>query len=284
MRRLLRVAPAFLALIVVIAVFDLVPGVREDFFWHATYMSNWGMFAHNKFSLGVGSFWTLAVEVHFYLLWPIVILAVPKRRLPLVLIAITALSVLFRAAMATMYGSAVRIAVPTFSSFDCLAIGTLLAWHFHEHPNATTTRSRALFGGLLVGLAMIIATVALSLTVGKGFRIFAMVETLGMSLVSAFLVGNAATGFKGLSGRILSFPPIVYLGVISYGIYLYHGTINWGLRYWPGAPPIARAFGASSNGWQRFILVSILSIIVASGSWFFFERPINLLKRKFPYS
>jgi peptidoglycan/LPS O-acetylase OafA/YrhL len=283
-RRVLRVAPAFLALIVVVAVFDLVPGVRQDFFWHATYMSNWGMFVHNKFALGVGSFWTLAVEVHFYLLWPIVILATPKRRLPHALIAIAILSVLFRALMATMYGTGVRIAVPTFSSFDCLAIGSLLAWHVHEYPKRLATRNRALFVALLAGVGMIMLTVVMSLTVGKGFRLFAMVETLGMSLVSVFLVGNADAGFKGIAGRILRFPPIVYLGVISYGIYLYHGTINWGLRYWPGTPPIARVFGASSNGWQRFVLVSILSIVVASGSWFFFEKPINLLKKRFPYS
>ena len=283
-RRMLRIAPAYFVLVLVLAVFDLVPDIRRDLVGHLTYMSNWVMFVRNKFSLGVGSFWTLAVEFHFYLVWPFVILFASKRRLPWILACVVAVAVIFRGVMVSFFVTPVRVAVPTFASMDCLALGSLLAWHVHTHPENKPSRNRAMTIALVSGLALIAVTFVLSFAVGQGYRLFAMIEALGMGLVSVFLVGHAASGFRGLTGKVLSFKPIVYIGTVSYGIYLYHGPINWGLRNWPGGPAIGRMFGAETNGWQRFVFVSILSIAIASVSWFALELPMLDLKRKFPYS
>jgi peptidoglycan/LPS O-acetylase OafA/YrhL len=78
---------------------------------------------------------------------------------------------------------------------------------------------------------------------------------------------------------LLEFRPIVYLGQISYGIYAYHMFMPWVLT------KVFRQVGWAFPGpgpW-RFVLASLATVLVAMASWHLFERPINNLKRHFPY-
>ena len=100
------------------------------------------------------------------------------------------------------------------------------------------------------------------------------------AIVAAYLVVRAATGgFPGLLGRALELRPLVYLGRISYGVYIVHLFVP--LAY----EAVLHRFGISGTRsparwafWQTAI-----SIALASLSWHFYERPINDLKRFFPY-
>jgi peptidoglycan/LPS O-acetylase OafA/YrhL len=77
---------------------------------------------------------------------------------------------------------------------------------------------------------------------------------------------------------VLSFAPLVYVGTISYGIYLYHFVLIWAFQ---------REFGwvreQHPNEIVYFVVLSLATIAVATVSWFGFERPLNGLKRYFPY-
>ena len=52
-----------------------------------------------------------------------------------------------------------------------------------------------------------------------------VVETSAHTLVSVWLVDRAVGGFRGVGKAILEFKPLVYIGSISYGIYVFHGFI-----------------------------------------------------------
>jgi peptidoglycan/LPS O-acetylase OafA/YrhL len=75
-------------------------------------------------------------------------------------------------------------------------------------------------------------------------------------------------------------PPIMYLGKISYGIYVFHVFVPIGLLW--VAHQLGRHY-SDAPGPANFILVSLTTIALAALSWQLFERPINDLKRHFPY-
>jgi peptidoglycan/LPS O-acetylase OafA/YrhL len=92
------------------------------------------------------------------------------------------------------------------------------------------------------------------------------------------VVWHAAMGFKGIAGRFLASKPVVYVGKISYGIYILHAFVPGLLsRVHPGLPGFAQQFGV----W--FWLNVLTTIGLASLSWFLLERPANRLKSRFRY-
>jgi peptidoglycan/LPS O-acetylase OafA/YrhL len=113
------------------------------------------------------------------------------------------------------------------------------------------------------------------------YAIFA-ITPLAWSLAWMWLVHCAARGFRGWPGRILRARPLVYIGTISYGIYLIH------LFVMPAVTTLQRRLGIGAlatdrPGPEQFVLVTVLSIAAAAVSWRYFERPINSLKTRFPY-
>jgi peptidoglycan/LPS O-acetylase OafA/YrhL len=74
----------------------------------------------------------------------------------------------------------------------------------------------------------------------------------------------------GAGGWLLGWRPLVYLGSISYGIYVWHAMIPAFVRF--PAPGLA-----------RFLWLSMASIVMASLSWYLYERPILRLKERVPY-
>jgi len=77
-------------------------------------------------------------------------------------------------------------------------------------------------------------------------------------------VSYAAEGLDNAFGRFLASKPLVYLGTISYGLYVYHVPIYQIVH-------------------RQAILATLLTIVVASLSWYFYEKPVNSLKRHFDY-
>jgi len=95
--------------------------------------------------------------------------------------------------------------------------------------------------------------------------------------VSATIVWHARQPLGGIVGRALSNAAVVYVGRISYGVYLYHliipGVVSaLGVSRLPG---IWRLFEAGS--WLGFFTHCALTIAVASVSFHFFEMPIRRL-------
>ena len=86
-------------------------------------------------------------------------------------------------------------------------------------------------------------------------------------------IGYAVSGFRGAIRRLFfEFPPSVYLGRISYGVYIYHFFV----------PDFVRRLGLEDGSIPFLALCFAVTIAVASLSWFLLEKPINSLKNRFP--
>jgi peptidoglycan/LPS O-acetylase OafA/YrhL len=177
------------------------------------------------------------------------------------------------------------LALLTPGCMDSLGMGALLAVGEVAclKPGSTTVpRAAGIVGPGLSPAATLagFALVAMLVTEGAGttlpLPLMAIKQTL-QAVVFGWIVLRASGGFNGVVGRFLSAKPIVYIGKISYGVYLAHGF----------AGEILATFGVVSASLPepgRFLALCGITLAVASLSWHLMERPINALKASVPYT
>ena len=255
-RRALRIFPVFYLALALAAAINIGP-VRQTIGWHVTYLTNVYLFDRGSWHGSISHLWSLAVEEQFYLVWPIVVLLVAKRRLPAIITAAIVAAPVSR----LLVGVPMNSVLPT-SCLDALGAGALLA---------LPAMGQTMMGvGLTAGLPLLAVSLALRYAGLTGVP-FEVALDLGVSLSSAWLVGRAAAGFTGVTGRCLSWRPAIYLGTISYGVYLFHGFMPYVLgRYVDGFVDMA---------WPaRALLLTTATIAIASLSWRLIEKPLLALK------
>lgn len=275
-----------------------VTPVRETLAWHVAYLSNVQVFLTETWPGSISHLWSLAVEEQFYLIWPWLIVFVPRRWLvPAVVVAIVS-APMFRWWLATEGYRETLLAVLTPGCLDSLGVGALVALvaglksraTSGTNPESTADGPRSAVANHqspvrslrspVVSLGAAGFLTALLVAEGSGahlpFGLIALKQTL-QAIVFAWLVFRAAEGFGGITGRVLSAAPVVYIGRISYGIYLAHGF----------AGDILAGVGINSRAlpepW-RFMILSGLTVGLAAVSWRLVESPINAMKARFPYT
>jgi peptidoglycan/LPS O-acetylase OafA/YrhL len=283
-RRFLRIFPVYYFVLIVGVLFHF-EGLRRGLPWHATYTSNFYYYFRKHFDGPASLFWTLAVEEQFYLLWPLVILTLPKR---FVIVFISVVAVLGTACRieALLTDSWLKILTPQCMNF--LAVGSLLAAVESSFCGSPTARGRMLRASAILIALLAVASGTMIAILGPrralvSFGIRAIDQPM-MSLVFACLFAWAARGTSGLIGGLLRNPVLVYLGRISYGLYVYHLFVTGALLRIQ--PWMSRHIGAHPAWFLTTSFISRLavSIAVASASWWIFEKPLNDLKRFFPYA
>lgn len=282
-RRFLRIFPIYYLVIIIALLLDITPA-REIWGWLLTYTTNVYITLYQNWVGQFGHLWSLAVEEQFYFFWPWLVLFAPRKWLIPVMLAIIPLAPIYRFYAYQTFPFDIgamdfKAATLILASLDSLGIGSLLAlvWH-SDMPKEVLQKYLGRFV-LPVGVVLYFFTLVV-----YHYRIkpsvFFTLSDLAASMIFAWLVSSAGLGFKGVTGRLLSFQPFVYLGKISYGIYLYHNFMV--LIIVPVFNYFNIAYQAPSL--QHFILSSTLTLILASLSWQFIELPINNLKRYFQYS
>lgn len=270
-RRAIRLFPPYYALIVVCLILNL-GDMRTTFPWHALYLSNVLIAINNAWPAGTAHLWSLSVEEQFYLVWPLLVLTLPARFLKWLFLAVIVCAVAFRAVFFAHVNSAVAIWVATPAALDALGIGALMA--LHESKGGRLPRWSAIFAGIIL-----VPTLATLLLPGSAGAWYVWGEFL-MALPLALLVLGASRGFPGWFGAILQSRPLMYIGKVSYGVYLYHLAIlllveNLSAKFALGLP--------LERGPLLFVVLSAATILAASASWYLLEQPINRLKHRFPY-
>ena len=282
-RRFLRIFPIYY--LVLIGITILGSERSEVMPWLFTYTTNIYIWDHLTF-LRFSHFWTLAVEEQFYLVWPLLLLFLPRRWLVPTVVVLISLAPLYRLYATYRYPADASLAgsftsgTLTIGHLDSLGLGALLALAFRADAGGDRIRSVLIRIVLPVGLAIYVTVLALS-HYGVDDRAMLALDKTGAALVFCWLIGVASLGLRGTAGRILDYGPIVYLGKISYGIYIFHLLIPLIAFSW-----IAKHLGVSysNTGFVNFVATSLATFAVAALSWHFFEAPINRLKRHFPYS
>jgi peptidoglycan/LPS O-acetylase OafA/YrhL len=231
------------------------------------FSAGWIDFAH---------FWSLAVEEHFYLVWPAVVLAAGRKMVPACLLMIVAACacrlLLFRS-------NAIAAYALTPCRADALAAGGLMAVIARE----ARFPDRYARGFLILGVAFV---ACLSLRFG--------VLSSGLPAMRQFGFSVLAVGFAGVVGvvaasrpgspsyRFWTMRPLVLLGKYSYGLYVFHQPVGRAVASWltPSLAPLGPAAAAAIMA----ALGTSLTLGLAMASFRLIESPFLKLKRYFPGS
>jgi len=275
-RRVLRIFPLYY--LVIFSLLLLIPVVFEGrFVWYALYMPNFLIFRHQAWPDMLSHFWSLGVEEQFYLIRPLLIFLVRWRQLPKLFIGTICISILFQAYF--IYIAPNRfLGVLPLSQFDTFGMGALLAYLPFSNWKPSWLEKRSVVICLFAG-SVLLTILVLNISWPSAF--FNLFFSMGVLLI----IHQAQKGFKGVIGWILNLPVLLYLGRISYGLYVYHMFMPWLWRCLTGKetryplPITLFTKPGMSNYIVNLAAQFILLIGIASLSWFLVEKPINSLKK-----
>lgn len=126
-RRILRIFPLYYLIVIISYLFNNGE-VRDAFIWNICYLSNFYIIKVQHWPSTFSHFWSLSVEEHFYLFWPIIILLSRKKELPYIFILIYIFSILFRAFFYTHSQNIFIVNIHTLSCLDLFMVGGALAY------------------------------------------------------------------------------------------------------------------------------------------------------------
>ncbi|MCS6798308.1 MAG: acyltransferase [Myxococcota bacterium] len=284
-RRALRILPLYwgwLALTFFVLV-HLVPGGRPvpwtEQLWYWAFLANVHVAAHWGPSTLV-HFWSLAVEEHFYAVWPFVVRWLRPARLLVACVAVAVVAFASRAWLWHSGADARWIVFFTLCRLDALAAGGMLAaaerWRGGLEPLARPVRLCALLGGAAIAL-LLVEHGRLSWTAPTLAQ--ATVQYTAVAALSTALVAHAASTRPT---PLLRWPPLVALGEISYGVYVMHLFVNWAFSVFvvSYAPPVR----AMLPWWALLAQIATMLVATSALAWIsyrFYERRWLALKRHF---
>ncbi|HLK45787.1 MAG TPA: acyltransferase, partial [Acidimicrobiales bacterium] len=266
-----------------VAGFDLV-SLRPQAFAALFYYSNWWLihvqqsyFTQFSTPSPFQHTWSLAIEEQFYLAWPFITLALAakglaaRRRAGITAATVIAVgSAVLMAVLFTPGGDPSRLYYGTDTRIQDLAVGTLLAWLTARRPETPPRLARALTvvaPAALCGLLALMAVAGTSSGPTAGEPTGYMFEGgfLVASVLSAIVIADVRREGSALRA-IFSWRPLVAIGLVSYGIYLWH---------WPVIVLLTPATVAGATG--AGLLAVRLAVLAAAVlvSYFAIELPVR---------
>jgi peptidoglycan/LPS O-acetylase OafA/YrhL len=288
LRRVLRIVPAYWVALTLLAIWPGLPGVFGSGGWR--YYGFAYVYGQSYVDGGIVPAWTICVDMTFYLMLPLYAAALDslwrrvgeRRGLRVELVVLTAI---FAAAVGYWLAALHRtgLTVPQVevrewnlpANLDWFALGLALAVlsvHDQRRPTWLSRQLRRRWG---VGLAWGAGAGLFAFLAADFFRLTQLQQHVleGLACAAVFAPLVLATG-RGRPQRVLANPRAMWLGLVAYGIYLYHGPI---------INQVQRLKPTGGHGGLGLYLVLVgvalpLSVVAGVVSYRIVERPF--LRRK----
>lgn len=274
-RRFLRIFPIYYLTLLFLYLIDY-KNMQEIFPWLVSYTLNIYQSLHNAYVGDFNHFWSLAVEEQFYLFWPWVIIFVPNKHLQKVMIGTIILSILTKTYIFIYELNWMANTYFTISCLGSLGLGALFAYWNSFKPKITQYFMK--FYWIIIRIIVYFGLHYFMILNGM-FWYKEIFDEFMFAIMAALIINYASKDrFKSIFKWVLEKKFVSYSGKISYGLYVFHFFIP--SLYWYLAPKIGIEI---QNKYLQFIAFYFLTFIMAFLSWNLIEKPINSLKKKFPY-
>jgi peptidoglycan/LPS O-acetylase OafA/YrhL len=278
-RRILRILPALFAMFLVTSILAYLYCLPVELVDYSKSLASAVGSVSNVYFAGTAGYfdapaetkpmlhtWSLGVEEQFYLFTPLLMLfayrVLPKRAM--LLFAVVA-AVSFVAALAMSYrNTTFAFYLTPFRAWE-LALGALLAIGFIPAPRSEFGKN----AGGAIGLLLLLGAICF------GSSAAPLLLMTSLASVGATLVIASSESGVSIVGRLLSWRPVVFVGLISYSLYLWH----WPLIVFQRTEALLVA--GSSPIASPLVLVAV-SIGIAFLSWKFFEIPFRSRAKEAP--
>lgn len=259
-KRFLRIFPIYYLLLFILLFHEPFRGIAPYAFTYT--MNYYPLITGNEPPDGYGHLWSLSLEEQFYIFWPFIILFLNKRILPYAIVGIATVSL--------VYFSATRDFVTLPGRMFSLGFGAVLAYIKHVKTDFYKSDVRA------KGMAVFCLSVIM----------YFFHQQIAISILSLAIVYAASNNaFNGMPQRILENKRVLYIGKISYGVYLYHLPLSIALTAYLFNPiwnninfsflPVLKY-----HSWIiKLPLYYLITIGVAHLSFIAIEKPLLKLKK-----
>jgi len=282
-RRIRRIFPALFGLLAVSTVFAviyLLPGelisYAKSMMAATASMSNLYFWKHSGYfdsptSQPLLHTWSLAVEEQFYISFPLFLVLVRKlfpRRLRASVVVLFFAS-LVASIVVVSHNKETAFYMPYTRAWELL-LGTILSLRIFPRLESAYLRNLATFTG--IGMIVFSVVSYSQQTLFPGFS--ALLPCIGSALIIW-----AGEGGSSVVGAALSWRPVVFVGLISYSLYLWHWPIivlrNMGVIVGLGAVSSQHPIAWLSTHRFDVLIETAISFVFAVASWRFVERPFR---------
>ncbi|MGN6639397.1 MAG: acyltransferase family protein [Mucilaginibacter sp.] len=214
-RRALRIFPIYFLLVFIVAYVLGDIYVRNHLTYFLTYTSNFLFFKENSFPL-FSHTWSLAVEEQFYIIWPWVIIYSPQKHLLKIILLSVIIGLVSSLILNHYYGVfSTILLLPCITAF---AIGALYAY-----VQTYTDLKGLITKAFLMLLPIAILTMYLD---HFGYKIVTVRGADAIIAINAIIYAGKKN-YNQITNYLLNNKALVFVGKISYGIYLYHEIIPY---------------------------------------------------------
>jgi peptidoglycan/LPS O-acetylase OafA/YrhL len=266
-RRTLRIFPLYYAVLLLDGYLSETGKVD---WWYFAYLSNVKVFLDNQWPRipTLIPLWSLSVEEQFYLLFPLLVLFFSRQSLGRLLVGALVGALVIRVGLVLAMPSNIT---GTYTLMPCrmdsLALGGLIAVARRDYPELLSRR----WIGWLAGLCGVVFLI-ICMTVSTGPWSVPM-RTFGFTALDVAFAGVLVLVLRGRVASLIAFCRLrflVWIGTVSYGIYLLHILVA----------VIARRHESSvePGGSVDFVVSVLVSLMAAWISWVVFEAPLLRLK------
>ena len=275
LRRILRIWPLYLAFVAFAALFALVIP-QQHLPWHyvAAYCllaGNWSYVFYGLPASFAVPLWTISIEEQFYLAWPLAIRKATVRSMTVIAISLLVIANAWRIWLAVHAAPTDQMEYNTFTRLDPIAWGVLIALFSHKLPQFSRTQRILL---LCVGAIACIAEYAFSITsVPPKFSTWKLALGHPMTALASAVI---LLSVMGSQNPFLRKSWLLYLGKISYGLYVLHEFAHFCARYiMPASTPLQVV--------AQTVISLALTILLAAASYRWLESPFLRLKERFAH-
>jgi peptidoglycan/LPS O-acetylase OafA/YrhL len=301
-RRFLRLYPAYWVALTILAIFPGLWGAFSHNWWAFYSLTDFLDVNHlhsvcpagEEFRCGLPQSWTLGIDLTFYVILPLYLLLtslLTRGRSVIAWLRIElAVAALLSLASLVLGGAPLELRDQAWFRYSFaghfywfgigLAVAVVSVYYSNRRVWPRPLRFIADHPGLcwLAGFAVYIVTVLVFSDAPFVFN-FNSSQYLWLNVIQGigglflFLPAVFGNPNRGLPARILGHPLMMWIGVISYGLLLWHGTV---------AVMLGSLFGSGEGFWTVLIAELVIAVPMACLSYYFVERPLMKLKYRSP--